>query len=180
MGLKNLWTLNVDELLVSDMLKRNFKKGSFEVFFPLNAQMKDVDLILLNLKSNKVNSIQVKGSRTWEPRLSEVKRYGNGGATWFKIAKDTIFKPSNRIDYFVFVLHGFQDGELKKEIKIDFLVLPLKNFRRICEQKATRKGNAYHFFIWIDTKNKRAFDFNNKDGKIFPFSKYLNNWDLIK
>lgn len=180
MALKNLWTLNVDELLAADVIKQHFKKSHYEVFFPLNTQMKDVDLMLLNLKNNKVSSIQVKGSRTYIPSKSEINKYGDGSTAWFKIYKNAIFAPTNRVDYFIFVLHGFVDGPIKKEIKIDYLILPINSLHRIGEHKTTRKGNAYHFSIWIDTKNKRAFDFNNKRDRIIPLSKYLNNWDLLK
>lgn len=180
MGIKNLWSLNVDELLVSDKLKNHFKKSDYEVFFPLNAQMKDLDLILLNLKNNKAKTIQVKGSRTFEPRKSQVEKYGNGSAAWFKISRNSVFNPTNKVDYYVFVLHSFVDGSIKKEIKMDYLILPIKEFHKFCDKKTVRKGNVYHFFIWIDTKGKRSFDFNNKGNKIIPLSKYINNWDLIK
>ena len=180
MSIKNLWSLNIDELLVADKLKDNFKKTNYEVFFPLNSQMKDIDLILLNLKNYYAKSIQVKGSRTYEPTKAEIERYGKGGAAWFRIDKDYIFKPKNRVDYYVFVLHCFSNGEHRKEIKINYLVIPINQFRKICSKKTVRKGGYYHFFIWLDSDDKRAFDFNNKGQDVVFLSKYLNNWKLIK
>lgn len=179
MGIKNLWALNVDELLVADQIKQNFKKSDFEVFFPLNSQMKDIDLLFVKLRNNKSSFIQVKGSRTYQPTRSEIRHYGDGSAAWFKIDKNSIFNTINRIDYFIFVLHNFIDGDIKKEIKIDFLVIPINDFIKICEKKSLRKGDSYHFFIWIDEKNKRSFDFNNKNGSEIQLSKYLNNWQLL-
>lgn len=178
MGIKNIWSLNVDELLVSDQLKNHLKKTNYEVCFPLNAQMKDVDLVLLNLKNNKAKTIQVKGSRTYEPTKSEIKRFGDGSAAWFRIDKDSIFNPSNKVDFYIFVLHNFVDGEIKKEIKVDYLIIPIEDFYKCCNKKTARKGNFYHFFIWIDSKKKRSFDFNNQN-QIF-LDKYLNNWELLK
>ena len=71
MSLKNLWVLNIDELLVVDNLKAKFSKKEYEVFFPINSQLKNIDLIFTNLKRNKYKSIQVKGSRTYEPQPKE-------------------------------------------------------------------------------------------------------------
>ena len=105
MGIKNIWTLNVDELLVADNIKQNFKKKEYEVFFPLNSQMKDIDLLFVDLKTNKFNTIQVKGSRTYQPKVAQTKKYGDGSAAWFVIKKDAIFETSNKIDFFIFVLH---------------------------------------------------------------------------
>lgn len=179
MGIKNLWSLNVDELLVSDQIKEHFNKKEYEVFFPLNSQMKDIDLILFDLKKRESQTIQVKGSRTYAPLKCETKRYGDGSAAWFKIDKQSIFEPSNKADYFIFVLHNFIDGEIKKEIKIDYLIIPIFDFLEICCKKQERSGGSYHFFIWIDEKNKRSFDFNNRNGAEIDLSKYLNNWILL-
>lgn len=176
MGIKNFWALNVDELLVADKLKSVLKKTEYEVFFPLNSQMKGIDLMLINLKNNKSRSIQIKGSRTWDSNKAERARYGEGGAAWFRIDKASIFKPQNKVDFYVFVLHNFVDGDYRREIKVDYLIIPEANFRNICQKKKVGKGNYYHFFIWIDHKDKRAFDFRHKQ---IMLSKYLNNWDLL-
>ena len=50
MGIKNLWSLNIDEALVANQLKQELSKKDYEVFFPLNSQLKDIDLTLFNLK----------------------------------------------------------------------------------------------------------------------------------
>ena len=178
MGIRNLWTLNVDELLVADQLKEHFKKSDHDVFYPLNSQMKNIDIVFMNVKTAKVKTIQVKGSRTYAPRKSEVERFGEGSAAWFKIGSESIFKPTNKVDYFVFVLHSFKDGETKKEIVLNYLIIPTKEFQSICKQKKVRSdGHSYDFFIWIDPKGKRSFDF--RASKEIPLSKYLNNWQLI-
>lgn len=178
MGIKNAWSLNVDELLVADKLRHYIDKNKHEVFFPLNSQLKDVDLILINLKNNKALSVQVKGSRTYSPTKSETERYGEGSAAWFTLTKKSIFENSNKVDFFVFVLHSMRDGKTKKEIKINYLIIPSKDFKRLTSKKKIRKGEKYHFFMWIDPNGKRAFDFNDRSN-IVRFSKYLDNWDLI-
>jgi len=176
MAIKNFWSLNVDECLVSDKLKSILK--GWEVFIPLNSQLQDIDLAIINLKNEKTLSIQVKGSRTYEPRKSEIEKYGNGSAAWFRLDKKSILKPKNKIDYYIFVLHNFLDTATRKKINIDFLVIPNKIFQRICSKKIIRKGGYYHFFIWVDSKEKRSFDF--REMKIINLSKYLNNFSQIK
>lgn len=180
MSVRNFWSLNVDELLVADKIMA-IKDKRHQIFFPLNSTLADIDLVLVNLDSYKTVSIQVKGSRTYEPRKSETKRYGSGGATWFLLSKDKIIKPSNKVDYYIFVLHSFLDGELKKEIQVNFMIVPIEDLKRICEKKKTRsKDSRYDFFIWIDPCEKRAFDIENGAGKEIEMSKFLNNWDLLK
>jgi hypothetical protein len=142
--------------------------------------MKDVDLLLVRLNKYKVVSIQVKGSRTYTPRPSETEKYGVGSAAWFTLQRQPIFEPKNRVDFFVFVLHSFGDSELKKTIEIDYLVISSEDLIRVTQKKTMRKGNKYHYFIWVDSKGERAFDFNNAGGKIIPLSKYLNNWSLLE
>ncbi len=181
MSLKNIWSLNIDETLVADKLKSEFNKSDYEVFFPLNSQMKDIDLLLIRLKKYKAFTIQVKGSRTYTPRASETERYGTGSAAWFTLTKDSVFLPSNKVSFYVFVLHSFGDSEFKKTIEIDYLVVPYDDLLKIMNKKRGGKGNRYHFLIWVDSKDKRAFDFHStRTGKIIPLSKYLNNWGLIK
>lgn len=141
--------------------------------------MKNIDLVLMNTKTSKVKTIQVKGSRTYNPRKSEAERFGDGSGAWFKIDLKSIFEPSNKVDYFIFVLHSFVNGEIKKEIIINYLIIPIKEFMSICNKKKARgDGNSYDFFIWIDPVNKRSFDFRGKE--LIMLSKYLNNWNIIK
>ena len=179
MAVKNVWSLTVDEALVVDKIKSEFKKSEFEVFFPANMQLKDIDLIFLDLRKMKIKTTQIKGSRTYEPRKSEVERFGAGSGAWFTIHEKSIFEPSNRVDFFIFVLHCFVDGTDKKEIQVQYLVIPIKEFRTIVKKKIKRRGGKYHFFIWIDAKGKRAFEFNNSGHQQIPLSKYLNAWRLL-
>lgn len=178
MSMKNIWTMNIDETLVADKLKTVFSKTDYEIFMPLNSQMKDIDLLLVELKKYKVHSIQVKGSRTYEPSAKESEKYGNGSAAWFRIAKNSIVDTTNKVSCFVFVLHSFSDFETKKTISIDYLIIPTSDLVKITKKKQIRKGDYYHFFIWIDPKGKRAFDFNNAGKNVIDLNKYLDKWEL--
>ena len=47
---KNFWSLNTDEAVVTGILRENTSKET-DVLIPINAQMKDIDLILMNVVS---------------------------------------------------------------------------------------------------------------------------------
>jgi len=49
----------------------------------MNAQMKGIDLVLMNIKKKKSVTIQVKGSKAFEPKINELKLYGHGNIGWF-------------------------------------------------------------------------------------------------
>jgi hypothetical protein len=180
MGIKNIWSLNIDEALVADKLKQYVNKKDFEVFFPVNSQLKDVDLLLVNLKNDSAISIQVKGSRTYEPNSSERKKFGYGSSAWFCLSKKSVFQATNKQDYYIFVLHNIIDGGMKKEIKIDYLIIPKADLYKICSLKQVNRKDDYNFFIWIDERGGRAFDFHENTDEVIQLSQYLNNWDLLR
>ena len=92
MGIKNLWSLNVDEAILSEKIGKELGK-EYQVFFPVNSQLKDIDLIIYNLKTQKTKSIQVKGSRTYVPKRSEAKKLENSRTSWNVIKSESIFSP---------------------------------------------------------------------------------------
>lgn len=49
---KNFWSLNTDEAVVSGILRDQTNKN-LEVLMPMNAQMKGVDLVLMNVDTKK-------------------------------------------------------------------------------------------------------------------------------
>ena len=91
MTIKNLWSLNVDEVITAQKIKSELGK-EYEVFFPINSQLKDIDLLVQNPKTGKSRAIQVKGSRTWNVKGSRRKKLGWGeiNSSWFKIKKSSI------------------------------------------------------------------------------------------
>lgn len=46
--MKNFWSLQVGEAIAAEKLSRYLGKD-FQVFFPLNSQLKDVDLLVVNM-----------------------------------------------------------------------------------------------------------------------------------
>lgn len=176
MAIKNLWSLNIDELLAADKIKSELKSKGRDVFFPLNSQLKGVDLVVVDLNTRSTKTIQVKGSRTYTPRPGEIDLYGAGATSWFAIRKKEIENPKNTADVYIFVLHCLVNTGKKMGIGIQYLIIPTKDLRLICAKKMPRKnGTQLYFFIWIDTAQKRAFDIET-DRLTIPFEKYLNNW----
>ena len=64
MAIKNIWSLSADEAIVAEKIKQKLKEG-YEVFFPVNSKLKDVDLVVFNLKKGISKTVQVKSSRTY-------------------------------------------------------------------------------------------------------------------
>jgi len=180
MAIKNFWSLNVDEAILSDKLNKKLEKN-YQIFFPINSQLKDIDLIIYNLQSGNTKAIQVKGSRTYEPRKSELKRYGSGRSSWNVISEDSVFNPKNRIDFFIFVLHVDEITTTSRRIIQQYLIIPIDDFRDLTKKKQVRSNGKYHYFFWISHDSKKILEINNKvDQDMMDYTKYLNNFDLLK
>ena len=54
---KNFWSLNIDEAIVAGILRNKLSKN-LEVFMPVNAQMKGIDLCILNIQNKKIKTSQ--------------------------------------------------------------------------------------------------------------------------
>ena len=181
MTIKNLWSLNVDEAIVAEKIKKELGK-EYEVFFPINSQLKDIDLLIQNPKTGKSKTIQVKGSRTWNVKGFRRKKLGWGdiNSSWLKIKRTSIFSTTNKIDFFIFVTHEAEITTKNRRIKQNYLVIPLNDFRKITKtkKKIPKSGSYYYYFV---VKDKKAVDTRDtKSGDPIDFSKYLNNFDLLK
>jgi len=188
MTIKNIWSLNVDEAIVAEKIKKELDK-KHEVFFPINSQLKDIDLLIQNPKTGKSKAIQVKGSRTWIIRGSRREKLADYfkidlesdiNSSWFKIKKSSIFSTANKIDFFIFITHEVEITTQNRIMKQNYLVIPLNDFRKITKnkKKTPKSGNYWYYFV---VKDKKAVDTRDtKSGDPIDFSKYLNNFDLLK
>lgn len=168
---KNFWSLNTDEAVVTGILRASTPKN-IEVLMPANAQMKDTDLVLMNIDSKKAIKIQVKGSRAYEPRKSETLKYGHGSAGWFYFKKDVVHK--NTADFFVFLIYVIEESKKtgRRVIRPHTLSLSTKKLIELCKKyKKAGKGNMYNFFFWINPKKKKAFEFRDE---VYDMTKYLD------
>ncbi len=176
---KNFWSLNTDEAVVTGIL-RNHNHRNVEVLMPINAQMKDVDLVLMNVLNKKAITVQVKGSRAYEPSKSEVKRYGDGSAGWFYFGKEVILESS--ADYFIFLIYvletDFKTG--RRTIVPHTLTIPTKKLQVLCNKhKKIGVRDRYNFYFWVNPIKKEAFDFRDKS--LYYVNEYLDNkgFDLL-
>jgi hypothetical protein len=168
---KNFWSLNTDEAVVAGIL-RNKTKKDIEVLTPLNAQMKGVDLYLINIKNKKTVTIQVKGSRAYEPSKKERSKYGQGSAGWYFFSTKIISKAT--ADYFAFLVYVIEeDGKIgRRVIEPHLILIPTKELQKYCLKSKTPHGKKrYSFLIWVNPATKEAFDFRDK---IIDFSKFLD------
>lgn len=173
MAIKNLWSLSTDEAITAERIKRELGKN-YEVFFPVNSQLKDIDLVVFNLMKGTSVTVQVKGSRT----------YGNKDEqwSWITVPSDKIFKTVYKTDFFIFVWHILNQNDISRKIEPAFIVIPLKDLQKKCQNdKNKRSDGRYHFYFQKES-DSTVFDYpsekNAKKLKI-DFSKYLNNFALL-
>ncbi len=168
---KNFWSLNTDEAVVAGIL-RNETNKNVEVFMPLNAQMKDIDLMLLNTRNGNSLTLQIKGSRAFEPKKSEIREYLFGSAGWFFFPREAI--SDTLADWFVFLVYVIEQHPAtgRRYIEPHVITIPTKNLLKLVDKyKQIGKTGKYNFLLWVDPKRARAFDFHDKK---FDLTKYLD------
>lgn len=167
---KNFWSLNTDEAVVTGILRGETKKN-IEILMPLNAQMKGIDLVLMNMESKKTLTIQVKGSRAYEPKKSEAKKYGAGSTGWFFLSVDVFDKAS--ADYFLFLIYIIKDslGTGRRSFEPHVLTIPTKKIKELCKKYKTPHPDRYSFYFWVNPEENVAFDFRDQH---YDVSEYLD------
>lgn len=190
MVIKNLWSLDIDEAVVADRLNKYFietKEKAFQVFFPINSQLKGMDLIIYNIETRKTITVQVKGSRSY------LSKNGLEEYSWHQVKSDDI--DPKKSQFFIFVTYYTKNTETKLSIEPSFMVIPTaklleivtkhKKVQKSVKDKKSKKSGTYHFSF--NLSNDKYFadyrDFkqhvNEDDG--IDFSKYYNNFkSLIK
>lgn len=175
---KNFWSLNTDEAVVCGILRDETPKN-IEVLMPLNAQMKGIDLILFNTESKKTISVQVKGSRAYEPKKKEVNDFGEGSTGWFFLHEDVIKKAT--ADYFIFLIYVIEQSIKtgRRLIKPHTITISAKEINELSiEHKTlheTRGGKRYSYYFWVNPRKKEAFDFRElKAGQKYFLNEYLD------
>lgn len=168
---KNFWSLNTDEAVVAGILRSEIGKKNIEVLMPLNAQMKDVDLILMNIKNKKVITIQVKGSRAFEPRETERVRYNEGSAGFNFFSADTIKLAT--ADYFAFLVYVIEEAKRQGRniIRPHMIIIPTDELKKKIKNRRIENGNRLRFSFWIKPKAKEALDISDNDN---DYSEYLD------
>lgn len=175
---KNFWSLNTDEAVVTGILRDATPKDN-EVLMPVNAQMKDVDLYIINTKSKKTISIQVKGSRAYESSLKRIEEFGNGSSGWFFLKEDTIAKAT--ADYFIFLVYVIRESKKtgRRVLEPHTITISTKELNKLSKKHKkiikAKSGNMYNYFIYVNPEEKEAFDFKEKNqGNLYYLSEYLD------
>jgi len=187
MVIKNLWSLNVDEAIVADRLNEYFRKiknKDFQVFFPINSQLKGIDLIIYNTETHKTKTVQVKGARSYKGKDHE--EYG-----WHKVKSDDI--NPEKIDFFIFVTYFTKNTKTKVDIELSFMIIPTsklleivtkdKKVQRSAKDIKSKKSGAYHFSFNL-SDGKYFADYRDFKQHINPdegidFSKYYNDFKSV-
>ncbi len=165
---KNFWSLNTDEAVVTGIL-RNYTPKDIEVLMPINAQMKNIDLILMNISNKKSITIQVKGSKAYEPKKNEVKRFGEGSTGWFFLKKEIIH--NSNADYFVFLVYTITESKKigRRYIEPHTITIPTKKLQDFCIKHKKPHPDRYSFYFWINPKEKKAFDWRDEQYEVTEY-----------
>jgi len=168
---KNFWSLNIDEAIVTGIL-RNARLKDVEILMPLNAQMKGIDLVVFNTKNMKLKTIQVKGSKGYDLNKSQIKKYGNGSAGWFSFHKDVIHKST--ADFFIFLVYVIEDLPKlgRQHIEPHIVTIPTDELTKLAKKyKRTGKGGRYNFYFLIDPIKKHSIEFRDDE---YSLDRYLD------
>ena len=167
---KNFWSLNTDEAVITGIFRAKTAKN-IEVLMPLNAQLKDIDLVLINLTNNKIRTVQVKGSKAYEPKKHEVKKFGEGSTGWFFLKKDIIHR--SKADYFSFLIYVLTESKKtgRRFIEPHVITIPTKILQSLCKKYKKPHPDRYSFYFWVNPKTKKAFDWRDKQ---YNLSEYLD------
>jgi len=168
---KNFWSLNIDEAVVSGILRDETSKD-VEVLMPMNAQMKGVDLVLMNIKNKKAVSVQVKGSKAFEPKKSETEKFGAGSVGWFFLDKKIINNAT--ADYFIFLVYVIEQSleNGRRHIEPHTITIPAEKIKELSEQFKKPHPDRYSYYFWVNPHTREAFDF--RDNR-YDVSGYLDN-----
>jgi len=173
---KNFWSLNTDEAVVCGILRDETAKN-IEVLMPLNAQMKGIDLFLINIKNSKTLSIQVKGSKAFEPKKKETEKYGDGSTGWFFLHEDVIFKAAS--DYFIFLVYVIVQSSKtgRRHIEPHTIAIPTNKLKELVSKFKNPHPRNYSFYFWVNPREKKAFDFRDK---YYDVSEFLDEKGFAK
>lgn len=166
MAIKNFWSLNVGEVIVADLIKKNLGKD-YTIFMPLDNQLKNIDLVLVNIKTKKLSTIQVKESREFTQFL------GNG---WIIVNKE---KVDNLVaDFYTFLIYRTIEHEHHIKVKPEIIIVPSKVLKERSANKRVVKNKDYYYFFKVS--DKRAYDDHEGRNSKIDYSDCLENFDLLK
>ena len=178
--MKPIFTIHAGDYLVGSYIEENFK--NYNVWLP--SKDTGIDLLITDKNNRKTVSIQVKFSKDFlVTHMSEAFQQGLRACGWWTLDRNKI--KQSKADYWVFVLHAFNQKNLQ------FIVVRPKE---LLDRLTSIHGNikTIQSYIWVTKKNKcwetrglkkqdqilvanNAYSDTKRDLK-----EYLNNWEPIK
>ena len=136
---------------------------------PMNAQMKGVDLVLMNIDNKKSVTIQVKGSKAFEPKKNELRKYGHGNVGWFYLDEKTIFGAT--AEYFTFLIYVIEeDAKIgRRTLSPHSIVIPTNKLKEFTKKYKKIHGKRFSYYFWINPKTKKAFDIRDEQFNVDEF-----------
>ncbi len=178
--MKPIFTVHAGEYLVGSYIEQKFK--GYNVWVP--SKDTGIDLLVTDKTNKKTVTLQVKFSKDFlVAHMAETFQAGLSACGWWTL-NSTKLKQS-KADLWIFVLHAFDQKNLQ------FIVIPPKE---LLKRLRSLHGNLKLFqtYLWVTKKNKcwETRGLKKKDqvlvaNNLFSspkrdFTKYLNNWDLLK
>ncbi len=155
------FTIPFPEYDIANILQAKFpKKNNFSVAIPLSRQQKFYDLLLINGKTKKSVTIQVKSSRTWPGSEKNTYQF----YSWFNYFD---IKDNYSDFYFLYMTYPILDKDFHPGAKWErkILVFNRQEMVDILTNLKTKAGKKERFF---------SFGFNNGDPKVHGVRGFLD------
>jgi len=179
----------VDETLVANWL-RNKLGQNYEVFFPINAQLEYVDLIVFNKSNQNTVTIQVKSSQSYREQSKDVKYWTTGHQ--FKVDR---IKPK-KVDFFIFTCYypsTIKQNQKSRDFTEYFVVFSTdklkKHIKKYKNPKLLKSGRVgFSFYIWPTDKKGDLYEnaqlkkeyTKNDEENLESICEAKNNYLIIK
>lgn len=174
------FTIPFPEYDIANILQKEFsKKDNYSVAIPLSRQQKFYDLLLINGKSKKSVTIQVKSSRTWPGTGKDVYQFYSW-LNWFDI------KDNYSDFYFVYMTFPVLDKNFHPSAKWDKKIVVFNQMEmvKLLGNVKTKAGKQERFFSFgFNTSDKRivgARGFSHLDEQEFSKNLLENRLGEIK
>jgi len=170
MTIRNFWSLQIDEAMVADKIK--YVKG-LEVFFPVNSQLEDIDLIVYNLKKHKATTVQVKSSKSWK----------SGGYDYSGQRVPITKINPKKVNYFIFACYFSSVTKNQRKIEPRYVVIKTSKLLEIIGRTKVIKNGICKFSFNL-YRGKIADFWNlkptvNKE-KGVDYTQYLDNFKQLQ
>lgn len=174
--MKPIFTIHEGEFLVGDFINRKFRR-KYDVWVPTKDDGVDL-LVTRKDRDAKPVGLQVKFSRSYK-MPEEIVRHIRA-TSWFRIEPAKIRKSA--ADLWVFVLITLKQEQ-------HFVIVPTKELKRRIPANC---GKHWDIYLWVYDGGKcfdmRDLSKNDKLDSVYrgvkeprrDFSKWLENWDLLR